>query len=57
VIGVFVLIAMFFAKNAGTTGGEIRHSEIRSGATVQNAEQGASENEKGKNTEEQEDED
>lgn len=28
------LIAIYFAKDAGTTGGEIRHTEIRSGANV-----------------------
>jgi hypothetical protein len=36
VIGVFALAAIFFAKNTGTTGGEIRHTEIRSGANLQN---------------------
>lgn len=56
VVLVLAFITLFFAQKAGNTGEEIRHSEIRSGATVQNAEQGASENEKGKNTEEQEDE-
>ena len=57
VVGLFAIATLFFAQKAGNTGGEIRHSEIRSGASVQNAEKGASENEKGENTEEQEDED
>lgn len=36
VIGIFAFATLFFAQKAGTTGGEIRHTEIRSGATVQN---------------------
>lgn len=28
---VFALVVLFFAKETGTTGGEIRHTEIRSG--------------------------
>lgn len=28
---VFALVVLFFAKQTGTTGGEIRHTEIRSG--------------------------
>ena len=35
VVLVFSLIAIYFAKDAGTTGGEIRHPEIRSGVSVQ----------------------
>jgi uncharacterized membrane protein len=31
---VFTIVVLFFAKQTGTTGGEIRHTEIRSGATV-----------------------
>lgn len=30
---VFSLVVLFFAKQTGTTGGEIRHTEIRSGAS------------------------
>lgn len=44
-------VVLFFAKNTGTSGGEIRHTEIRQGAAVGGAteskEDGA-ENEKGK---------
>lgn len=29
---IFACIVLFFAKQAGTTGGEIRHTEIRSGS-------------------------
>jgi uncharacterized membrane protein len=54
VVLIMALITLFFAQKAGNTGGEIRHSEIRNGATVQNAEQDATENEKGENTEKQE---
>lgn len=32
VIAAFTLIVLFFAKQTGTTGGEIRHTEIREGA-------------------------
>lgn len=31
---VFAFVVLFFAKQTGTTGGEIRHTEIRSGNTV-----------------------
>ncbi|MDR2205027.1 MAG: hypothetical protein LBE36_02555 [Flavobacteriaceae bacterium] len=31
VVGIFSLITLIFAQKAGTTGGEIRHTEIRSG--------------------------
>lgn len=30
----FAFIVLFFAKQTGTTGGEIRHTEIRSGNTI-----------------------
>ncbi|MBU4537792.1 MAG: hypothetical protein L6264_09190 [Weeksellaceae bacterium] len=36
VVGIFALATLFFAQKAGTTGGEIRHTEIRSGAALQN---------------------
>ena len=31
VVGIFAVVALFFAHKAGTTGGEIRHTEIRTG--------------------------
>lgn len=31
---IYALVVLFFAKQAGTTGGEIRHTEIRSGNNV-----------------------
>ena len=31
---IFALVVLFFAKQTGTTGGEIRHTEIRSGNSV-----------------------
>ena len=31
---VFALVVLFFARQTGTTGGEIRHTEIRSGSPV-----------------------
>lgn len=34
VVIVYTLIVLFFSKNAGTTGGEIRHLEIRSNEAV-----------------------
>lgn len=36
IVGLFALATLFFAQKAGTTGGEIRHTEIRSGAAAQN---------------------
>lgn len=36
IVGLFALATLFFAQKAGSTGGEIRHTEIRSGAAVQN---------------------
>ena len=44
---IFVFVVVFFAKQTGTTGGEIRHTEIRSGNNIP-----ASEN---KNAEEDQD--
>lgn len=45
---IIALTTMFFAQKAGNTGGQIRHTEIRNGANVQNDDQ----NEKGdKNSE------
>lgn len=38
VIGGFALVVMFFAKQAGTTGGEIRHTEIRPAGDAANVE-------------------
>jgi uncharacterized membrane protein len=31
---IFTFVVLFFAKQTGTTGGEIRHSEIRSGNSI-----------------------
>jgi hypothetical protein len=31
---VFALVVLFFAKQTGTTGGEIRHTEIRNGYSI-----------------------
>lgn len=35
---IIAAASLYFAQEAGRTGGEIRHTEIRSGATVQNGE-------------------
>lgn len=35
IVGVLALATLFFAQKAGTTGGEIRHTEIRSTGTSQ----------------------
>ncbi|OIQ15824.1 MAG: hypothetical protein BM557_11030 [Flavobacterium sp. MedPE-SWcel] len=35
---LFSFVVIFFASKAGTTGGEIRHTEIREGATIDNSE-------------------
>ncbi len=35
IVFVFAIVVLFFAKQAGTTGGEIRHTEIRSGYTIE----------------------
>ena len=40
---VFAIVALFFAKQTGTTGGEIRHTEIRSGNNIPATENGNSE--------------
>ncbi|MBW8360899.1 MAG: hypothetical protein K0M56_01790 [Kaistella sp.] len=40
IVGAFALITLFFAQKAGNSGGEIRHTEIRSGASIQNSETG-----------------
>ena len=45
IVGVFALATLFFAQKAGTTGGEIRHTEIRSGASGQNSGGNSSETE------------
>ena len=31
---VFAFVVLFFGKQTGTTGGEIRHTEIRSGNSI-----------------------
>ena len=36
---IVAVTAIYFAQKAGNTGGEIRHTEIRNGATVQNGDQ------------------
>lgn len=35
IVLVFAIITLFFAQKTGTTGGEIRHSEIRQGTNAQ----------------------
>ena len=40
VVLVIAAASLYFAQEAGRTGGEIRHSEIRSGAKIQNGENG-----------------
>lgn len=40
---VFALAVLFFAKQTGTTGGEIRHTEIRDGNKMPAAENGSGE--------------
>jgi len=42
---VFALVALFFGKETGTTGGEIRHTEIRSGNIIPATENGNGEHE------------
>lgn len=37
-VALLACIVLFFAKQTGTTGGEIRHSEIRNGSNIQTAE-------------------
>ena len=41
---VFALVVLFFGKDTGTTGGEIRHTEIRSGSNITASEKGEHEN-------------
>ena len=41
VVGLFAIAALFFAQKAGTTGGEIRHTEIRSGFSADQKENSA----------------
>ena len=35
IVGVFAVVTLFFAQKAGTSGGEIRHTEISNGANYQ----------------------
>lgn len=58
--GVLAISAgsLYFAVEAGRTGGEIRHTEICSGAVIQNGEQGQNGNENAsENTQKEKDED
>ena len=57
VVAGLAIITLFFAQQAGNTGGQIRHSEIRSGkATFNNAEtRGENGGEKGENNGEDDD--
>ena len=48
---------MYFAQEAGRTGGEIRHTEIRNGASVQNGDQGENSAENANSESGEEDED
>lgn len=41
---IFAFVVLFFAKQTGTTGGELRHTEIRNGNTVPAYENNTSEN-------------
>ncbi len=41
---IFAFVILFFGKQTGTTGGEIRHTEIRSGNTMPAAENNKEEN-------------
>jgi uncharacterized membrane protein len=45
-ISVFAFVILFFAKQTGTTGGEIRHTEIRNGNNVPAIENNKSEEDK-----------
>ena len=47
-VGILAVVSLYFAQEAGRTGGEIRHTEIRSGASVQNGHQGENSGENGK---------
>ena len=44
---LFALVVLFFAEKTGTTGGEIRHTEIRNGNNAPVTENGEKENGKG----------
>lgn len=58
VIGGVSLISLFFAQQAGSSGGEIRHTEIRTGnSVINNAENGGENggNEQGENEDEDDD--
>ena len=44
---VFAIVVLFFAKQTGTTGGEIRHTEIRSGNSVPASENNNAEKDEG----------
>ena len=43
---VFAIVVLFFAKQTGTTGGEIRHTEIRNGNSISAFESNNTENDK-----------
>ncbi|KIA83586.1 hypothetical protein OA84_08800 [Kaistella solincola] len=43
-VGIFAVSSLFFAQKAGTTGGEIRHTEIRNDAQTDNVGNNAAEN-------------
>ena len=43
-VGIFAVSSLFFAQKAGTTGGEIRHTEIRNDAQTDNVGDNAAEN-------------
>jgi hypothetical protein len=42
---LWALAVLFFGKETGTTGGEIRHTEIRSGNNIPATENGTGEHE------------
>lgn len=44
---ILALVAVFFAKQVGTSGGEIRHTEIRANATISSQAQNTTETEQG----------
>ena len=54
-VGLLAVASLYFAQEAGRTGGEIRHTEIRSGASVQNSDQGGNAGENGKTESDKED--
>ncbi len=55
VVLIITAATLYFAQEAGRTGGEIRHTEIRSGATVQNGDQGENGGENNQKGEENDD--